>query len=593
MFSTTYSLNLSGYNGNLKIADSGVGFGYAGSALGAGYADMFRRDRAPTQGELLSHLVGTAFLCAKLNSDLVSSTKLRLYLRTDKNQPKAKFVQYADLNEKIVTTRKGIHSRISKMNRDRMTRSTLLDATDRGSDTIEEVLDHPVLDLLRQPEDAFTDGGLPPFSHRWATMMQLESLARSYWYVQEWSRVPGMGKIPKRLILLRSQLVSERVDTTGKAYIKFYEYGTNKFDPEEIIRFTYPDPSNPHLGFLSPMRAAIEKIRLARCDDALLEALLQNGGYPTAVMSPADPESVIGDAEAARMVSGWRTSTSQSKAGGLLVMKTANVKLQAMAFKPAEIVDPAKYTEIVGQIADCFNVPRTKIFRNDSNRASAESGDAAHAKDAGLPRCCMIEESLNAQLIPLFDPSGRLFLAFDSPVPANKEFEADMSKAGLATGGSSVNEYRIGMGMEPTDDMLGECHLLPKGVTVIKPDGEIIQTAPDPVAPDGQDQQGQPPPTPPKKKPTKSRERKMLRMLKGLTEKLNVEAMQRNGAVRELQGGLQCIRDHATETATKERDEGDARIHRERVATERLRREGYSLEEVKAMRREVACAGEL
>ena len=52
-----------------------------------GFADMFRKDRAPTPRELIGQLVGTAYACATLNSDLVSSATLRLYVATRPGEP--------------------------------------------------------------------------------------------------------------------------------------------------------------------------------------------------------------------------------------------------------------------------------------------------------------------------------------------------------------------------------------------------------------------------------------------------------------------------------------------------------------------------
>src|SRR5689334_1678413 len=58
--------------------------------LGAPYADVFRKSRAPTARELVQQLVGTAYACASLNADLVASARLRLYIRTAKGQTKAR-----------------------------------------------------------------------------------------------------------------------------------------------------------------------------------------------------------------------------------------------------------------------------------------------------------------------------------------------------------------------------------------------------------------------------------------------------------------------------------------------------------------------
>ena len=61
--------------------------------LGTAYADFFKRDRAPSQTELIANLCGTAFRCANLNSNLVASARMRLYIRNRTGDGKAKFEQ--------------------------------------------------------------------------------------------------------------------------------------------------------------------------------------------------------------------------------------------------------------------------------------------------------------------------------------------------------------------------------------------------------------------------------------------------------------------------------------------------------------------
>lgn len=496
-------------------ADSGGGSSTYPVTLGSGYADTFRRDRAPTQPELLSNLVGTAYRCADLNSNLLANQRLRLYVTNQKGKEKAKFVSAAErLGRKV--TAPVPRDRIKKLKRHgsgAVGKSALLDAVEQGDGAVEEVTSHPILDLLRNPEKQLVDAGLSAWDHRWVTQIFLESIGRAYWLITDRDK---WGQ-PTQLLMLRAQMVRETMDTTGKTYILKYGYGTQNYSPADVIRFAMPDPSNPHLGFLSPMRAAIEKVRLARGDDAFTNALLQNGGYPIAMWSPTgtDEGGGIGSVEARRMRSTFRTAFSMANAGQVFVAEHPGT-LQSLAFKPTEIISQERHDQLVGEIADCFGVPRTKIFRDTSAKTSGEGGDIDHARDAGLSRCSRYEETLNKQLVPLFDDTGRMFLAFDSPVPDDKEYDLKEFQAAMVAGVITIDQGLASLGMDP-DPQIGDCRILSKGAVIVKADGTPLNPPPPPPDVSGGDDE-EPPAT---GKPDSNADvAKALRMLTGIVRKL-------------------------------------------------------------------------
>ncbi len=65
------------------------------------------------------------------------------------------------------------------------------------------------------------------------------------------------------------------------------------------------------------------------------------------------------------------------------------------------------------------------------------------------PRLRRRDEKLNEQLVPLFDPSHRLFLASEDPVPANRELLANEQELKLKYGVVTINEIRGDEGLPP------------------------------------------------------------------------------------------------------------------------------------------------
>src|SRR6185312_152149 len=332
--------------------------------------------------------------------------------------------------------------------------------------TIQEITRHPLLDLLKSPQSDPDNPGLSGYDLRWMTQLYLESVGRAYWLIER-----DALNVPSRIWLLRSHLVREVADTSGARIISHYEYGGSRgaiYQPSEIIRFHFPDPENPYFGGYSPLHAAIEKIRISRKEDAHLNAMLENMGRPDAVWSPrGDSEGGgIGAAEAQRLRSAFRQAFAMAGRGGLLVSEVPG-SLQPLQWAPQDIVEIERAKAIKTDICNVFGVPDAKLERNSASLAAARTADYAHKTDAGLPRCRRIEETLNARLVRMFDDSGRLFLAYDSPVPEDEVFELEKTRTASLSGAITRNEIRASVGLNAVP--WGEQPLVPNSMVEVDP----------------------------------------------------------------------------------------------------------------------------
>jgi len=416
--------------------------------LGATYSDVFRMSRAPTPQELIQQLVGTAYACATLNADLVASATLRLYVATRPGEvPPKSYLRPRVLSRKALSHLKD---------------NPAFAGFVAGDVTIHEVTHHPLLDLLKAPQRDPENPGLSGYDLRWATQLYLESIGRAYWLIER----DGLG-VPNKIWLLRSHLVREVADTSGKQIISHYEYGSRaRYSPGEIVRFHFPDPFNPNLGGYSPLMAAIEKIRISRKEDAHLSALLENMGRPDAIWSPkGDTEGGgIGSAEAQRMRSAFRSQFAAAGRGGVFISEYPGT-LQPLQWAPQDVVEIERAKAIKTDICNVFAVPDAKLERNAANLAGAKTADYAHKVDAGLPRCRRIEETLNARLVPMFDSGGRLFVAYDSPVPEDEIFALEQTRTASMSGAITRNEIRASVGLDPV--AWGEQPLVPNNMVEV------------------------------------------------------------------------------------------------------------------------------
>lgn len=102
------------------------------------------------------------------------------------------------------------------------------------------------------------------------------------------------------------------------------------------------------------------------------------------------------------------------------------------------------------EIANAFHVPLA-FLTTETNLANLQAAEHQHLAKAIAPRVQRRDEKLNEQLVPLFDPSGRLFLASDDPVPANRAERLQQQETDLKYGVVTINEIRQERGLAPVD----------------------------------------------------------------------------------------------------------------------------------------------
>src|SRR5215831_7861157 len=105
---------------------------------GTGFVDAYKRNRNPTPNEQLAELKNTAFTCASINAAVCAAYPPRLYVATHPHQSPPKCLTKCLDRE----SEKRLRSRPS------------LPAVFTKARQIEEVLDHPLLTLLRKVNPA-------------------------------------------------------------------------------------------------------------------------------------------------------------------------------------------------------------------------------------------------------------------------------------------------------------------------------------------------------------------------------------------------------------------------------------------------------
>ena len=88
---------------------------------------------------------------------------------------------------------------------------------------------------------------------------------------------------------------------------------------------------------------------------------------------------------------------------------------------------------------------RSRIVLDGVDRiilANLQADERQHLRNAIHPRLQRRDENLNEQLVPLYDPSGRLFLASEDPTPLDTDADARQLAMFMRYGIHTINEVR-------------------------------------------------------------------------------------------------------------------------------------------------------
>ncbi len=389
---------------------------------GGMFTDAYQRHRLPTPNELLQELKGVAWTCASINAAVCANYPPRLYVTTSTGQARPKCLTRSLPPE--AESRLRAHPRLPP----HVTRAHKM----------EEVLEHPLLTLLRQVNPVHNAFDL------WElTTLYQEATGSAYWYLG----FSPLG-VPSDIWILPAQNVTPCRAPDSRNLVDYYEYrsgpNTQRFAPREIIHFRYPDPRDPYTAGLSPLRACFEQAALASDYAAMKKAVYDNHAVPSAIISP---DGTLGEEERDRLQTEWDMRFRRGGSGRVVVAESG-LRVQLLAQSMGDLAALADMRATKEDIANAFHVPLA-FLTTDTNLANLQAAEHQHMAKAIGPRLARRDEKINEQLLPLFDPSGRLFVASDDPVPANADMTLRQAESDLKYGVITINEVRQSRGLAP------------------------------------------------------------------------------------------------------------------------------------------------
>ena len=351
------------------------------------------------------------YVCAQHNAATVANVPLRLYTKVSTQR----------FSTRALSEKQYIH----------LSKGGVLNI----SSDVREITEHPLLDLMQTGNWYQTGMELLEL-----TVLFEELCGNAYWFIEN-----GALGVPANIHPLLPQYT--RIVADPDKFIAGYLYGryyTNfeTFEPEEVIHFRYTNPGDLYYGW-SPLQAALSATDRSNSMGEYEQALYDNNARPDFIIKV--PDGTTAD-ERKRLYEEWsRRFEGKRKAGHFAIM-VGDQDVKELSFSPrdANMLEHAKYNR--EEIANIFGLPMT-MLEVSASRAEAEANLYAYMLHSIQPRLKRLETKINRELVPRFDP--RLFVAFDNPVPENRELDMQEMTARIRAQVTCPNEERTTLGLPP------------------------------------------------------------------------------------------------------------------------------------------------
>lgn len=308
----------------------------------------------------------------------------------------------------------------------------------------QEITDHIFLDLMRNVNPYMNE-----FDLKEITDLYMELVGNAYWYLAP-TRLAGVNgrMIPGEIYPLLAHYM--RVIPGKDRMVDGYMYLLPQmprpvaFAPEEIVQFKFPNPDSPYYG-----KGCVEGGHYAIDSNTFQKeyeiALFKNMARPDGVLST---DSELTDAQVERLRTMWNSLYQGSQRSGNIAILEKGLTYSNTAFNPKELDYLRGRIATREEICAMFGVPPSKLGLTEHvNRANAETNDFTYQSETVLPRLRRMEQKINEQVLPIYDPN--IYCKFDDPVPENREFALTKMSAYLDRGVYTINEVRESDGEEP------------------------------------------------------------------------------------------------------------------------------------------------
>jgi HK97 family phage portal protein len=429
----------------------------AGSVVSPYWVDGMTHLSSINPETLVNAYKSWIYVCANKNSTSVAQQVLKLYSAKPSKE------------SKILAPHKAV-SRERKQYLNGLSSIQSLKSV-RASNEIIEITEHPFIDLLTLTNPFM--GGFDLFE---MTTLYQELIGNAYWYIVK----DEFLNIPVELWVIPAQRMSAVPSKESGISGYIYTNGTIKipFEPEEILHFKYPNPKDFYNG-VSPLLAISDSYNTNENILNFTNSLFTNMARPEGVLytdqSLAEPDFKI-------LKDQWNAAYGGASKARKTAVLTKGLKYEPITMTPQELDYVEGRKVVKEEICNAYG-QSLALYSEKSNRANSEQAYLSFLRDTIQPRLRRIEGSINRHLMPMYDQT--LFVAFDNPVPEDKEYRLKEKETNISTGYSSINQERERDGKEPVE--WGDIPIMPQNMYPLGTAPSSSGSTPDKEGDDGDD----------------------------------------------------------------------------------------------------------
>ena len=298
----------------------------------------------------------------------------------------------------------------------------------------EEILDHPFLTLKKNVNPFMNNFDLMEM-----TQLYQELTGNSFWYI-----LSDKFGVPKEIWIIPTQFCKIVPDLNK--FISGYKYIKGEYDidlqEKEVIHFKFPNPKSVYYGF-APFSSIGDIYDLDRSINNFERSMFRNQGVLSGVF---ETDEQLGDHEFERLKEEIKMAFTGERNSGKMPLLDSGLKYKQTGTSPKDMSHLGGREVVKETILNAYGIS-LGLFAKDANRANVDAAIYQYTKFTVVPRLTRMAEKLNEKLIPRYD--DRLFVAYDSPVPDDKEFELNQRVKHVNWGIENINEVRRSLGKEP------------------------------------------------------------------------------------------------------------------------------------------------
>lgn len=327
----------------------------------------------------------------------------------------------------------------------------------KADGSYEEQLQHPLLALIQKPNPHYGDIAL------WAgTVLSYCIAGNAYWLI-----VRNASNRPAELWYVPHWLLTPEYPADGSEYISYYTYRPGggaapmRIEPEDVVHFRHGiDPRNTRMG-ISPIDGAIREIFMDLESSNFVASLLRNMGVPGVVISPKN--GAVASSEDVEATKAWFNQAFGGDRRGSTLVMGAPTDVSAYGFNPQQMNMGEARDIAEERICACLGIPAAVVgfgagLQSTKVGATMEELRKLAWHNGVLPVARALADELARSLLPEVGKPGdqtgtELFWDTDD-VPAMQEDEAKQAERWgkmLASGGITVFDYRLGLGLDADD----------------------------------------------------------------------------------------------------------------------------------------------